>query len=608
MAQEHNKRTIPNLKSWWRRNKDELVKLCEDYGIKLEGKPPYRNLTKTDIRLTAEAFFGVVDGEEESGRVESQKAELSYQSTDSEELEESVEESVEVKKKVPPTTLPKTLASLKIGDLIRSQSEHSSPSTPSRRPPPPSANSLRGKGRGTRMSSQSPVMRPGVEALSAGASGMAPGSMEELMQAQMNQIQQLIANGNDKLENALGNRYTAGMGALREELLLYVGEHTANKKDMDKLAERFAESEVNNQRSMKALEDASARDREESSANYEKLRREVDEVKLALQNANQGPALNENQVASSVMSYMAMHEATRKNMVIMGIPELPDPEDTIKVVIADLRRFFDSCIGMPFDRVVREATRLGRKKEGVRAQPRMCKVCFTGVQYRDAVLSAAMRDTKRRIDEWNAWKAQYPTTWEEDHEDKPPFRRYFPDVPLTTRAKRQELTEVVQLVSFAGPVTAPGQEQLILSTMGNGDAKLLLAVKEHDGNWSSDMSGVRAEQYAAKVLIRFAAGKKWITRATRAYTRAGAYLPDVFPESLKGRLTPWITRVAQSSIGLRAAHTGREDRLGQGQGEGRIRMEGLEIQGGGVGAEGVDDDYFLEADMTNEGRHNRTDT
>ena len=99
------------------------------------------------------------------------------------------------------------------------------------------------------MSSQSPVMRPGVEALSAGASGMAPGSMEELMQAQMNQIQQLIANGNDKLEHALGNRYTAGIGALREELLLYVGEHTANKKDMDKLAERFAESEVNNQRS-----------------------------------------------------------------------------------------------------------------------------------------------------------------------------------------------------------------------------------------------------------------------------------------------------------------------------------------------------------------------
>ena len=598
MAQEQNKRTIPNLKSWWRKNKDELVKLCEDYGIKLEGKPPYRNLTKTDIRLTVEAYFGVVDEGDESGRVESQKAELSYHSTDSEELEESVE----AKKKVPPATLPKTLASLKIGDQIRSQSEHSSPGTPSRRPPPPSANSLRGKGRGTRMSSESPtVMRPGAEALSAGASGMATGSVEELMQAQMNQIQQLIANGNEKLEHNLGNRYTAGMGALREELLLYVGEHTANKKDMDKLAERFAESEVNNQRGMKALEDASARDREESSANYEKLRREGDEVKLALQNANQGPALNENQVASSVMSYMAMHEATRKNMVIMGIPELPDPEDTIKVVIADLKRFFDNCIGMPFDRVVREATRLGRKKEGVRAQPRMCKVCFTGVQYRDAVLSAAMRDTRRRIDEWNAWKAQYPATWEEDHEGKPPFRRYFPDVPLTTRAKRQELTEVVQLVSFAGPVTAPGQEQLILSTMGNGDAKLLLAVQEHDGNWTSDMSGVRAEQYAAKVLMRFAVGKKWITRATRAYTRAGAYLPDVFPESLQGRLAPWVTRVAQSAIESRVVNTGREDRFGQGHGEGRMRMEGVEIPGGEDGAGGMGDD-FLGEDMLNEGQ------
>ena len=598
MAQEQNKRTIPNLKSWWRKNKDELVKLCEDYGIKLEGKPPYRNLTKTDIRLTVEAYFGVVDEEDESGRVESQKAELSYHSTDSEELEESVE----AKKKVPPATLPKTLASLKIGDQIRSQSEHSSPGTPSRRPPPPSANSLRGKGRGTRMSSESPtVMRPGAEALSAGASGMATGSVEELMQAQMNQIQQLIANGNEKLEHNLGNRYTAGMGALREELLLYVGEHTANKKDMDKLAERFAESEVNNQRGMKALEDASARDREESSANHKTLRREVDEIKLALQNANQGPALNENQVASSVMSYMAMHEATRKNMVIMGIPELPDPEDTIKVVIADLKRFFDNCIGMPFDRVVREATRLGRKKEGVRAQPRMCKVCFTGVQYRDAVLSAAMRDTRRRIDEWNAWKAQYPATWEEDHEGKPPFRRYFPDVPLTTRAKRQELTEVVQLVSFAGPVTAPGQEQLILSTMGNGDAKLLLAVQEHDGNWTSDMSGVRAEQYAAKVLMRFAVGKKWITRATRAYTRAGAYLPDVFPESLRGRLTPWVTRVAQSAIESRVVNTGREDRFGQGHGEGRMRMEGVEIPGGEDGAGGMGDD-FLGEDMLNEGQ------
>ena len=598
MAQEQNKRTIPNLKSWWRKNKDELVKLCEDYGIKLEGKPPYRNLTKTDIRLTVEAYFGVVDEEDESGRVESQKAELSYHSTDSEELEESVE----AKKKVPPATLPKTLASLKIGDQIRSQSEHSSPGTPSRRPPPPSANSLRGKGRGTRMSSESPtVMRPGAEALSAGASGMATGSVEELMQAQMNQIQQLIANGNEKLEHNLGNRYTAGMGALREELLLYVGEHTANKKDMDKLAERFAESEVNNQRGMKALEDASARDREESSANHKTLRREVDEIKLALQNANQGPALNENQVASSVMSYMAMHEATRKNMVIMGIPELPDPEDTIKVVIADLKRFFDNCIGMPFDRVVREATRLGRKKEGVRAQPRMCKVCFTGVQYRDAVLGAAMRDTRRRIDEWNAWKAQYPATWEEDHEGKPPFRRYFPDVPLTTRAKRQELTEVVQLVSFAGPVTAPGQEQLILSTMGNGDAKLLLAVQEHDGNWTSDMSGVRAEQYAAKVLMRFAVGKKWITRATRAYTRAGAYLPDVFPESLRGRLTPWVTRVAQSAIESRVVNTGREDRFGQGHGEGRMRMEGVEIPGGEDGAGGMGDD-FLGEDMLNEGQ------
>ena len=60
MAEEQNKRNIPNLKA--RRNKDELVKLCEDWGIKLEGKPPYRNLTKTDIRLAAEKYFGVVEG------------------------------------------------------------------------------------------------------------------------------------------------------------------------------------------------------------------------------------------------------------------------------------------------------------------------------------------------------------------------------------------------------------------------------------------------------------------------------------------------------------------------------------------------------------------
>ena len=443
-------------------------------------------------------------------------------------------------------------------------------------------------------------MRPGTDALSAGASGMAAGSVQELMQAQMIQIQQLIAVGNEKLENNLGNRYSEGMGALREELLLYVAEHTANKTDVDKLAERFAESEVNNQRGMKALEDASARDREESSSNYERLRRDVDEVKLALQNANQGPALNENQVASSVMSYMAMHEATRKNMVIMGIPEEPD-EDTSSVVIIDLKHFFDSCMGIPFERVVREATRLGRQREREGAQPRMCKVCFTSVQYRDAVLNAAMKDTRRRIDEWNAWKAQHPATWEEEHEDKPPFRRYFPDVPLTTRAKRQELTEVVQLVSFAGPETAPGQEQLILSTMGNGDAKLLLAVKELDGGWSSDMSGVRAEQYAAKVLMRFAVGKKWITRATRAYTRAGAYLPDVFPESLQGRLAPWVTRVAQSAIESRVVNTGREDRFGQGHGEGRMRMEGVEIPGGEDGAGGMGDD-FLGEDMLNEGQ------
>ena len=600
MAEGQNKRTVPNLKA--KRNKDELVKLCEDWGIKLEGKPPYRNLTKTDISLIAEKFFGVVEEGDEDGGVETQKAELSYLSTDS-------EESTEGRKKIPPSTLPKSLASLKIGELIRSQSELSSPSTPNKRPPPPPTNSLRGKGRGARMSSQSPTSgRPGAEALSAGASGMAAGSVQELMQAQMIQIQQLIAVGNEKLETNLGNRYSDGMGALREELLLYVGEHTANKTDMIRLAERVVESEVNNQKGMKALEDASARDREESSANYENLRREVDEVKLALQNANQGPALNENQVASSVMSYMAMHEATRKNVVIMGIPEQLDgegAEDTSRVVITDLKRFFDSCMGIPFERVVREATRLGRQKDGVGAQPRMCKVCFTSVQYRDAVLSAAMKDTKRRIDEWNAWKAQHPTTWEEDREGKPPFRRYFPDVPLTTRAKRQELTEVVQLVSFAGPERVPGQEQLILSTMGNGDAKLLLAAKELDGKWSSDMSGVRAELYAAKVLMRFAAGKKWITRATRAYTRAGAYLPDVFPESLRGRLSPWVTRVAQSAIEPKVANTGREDRSGQGLGGGRTRMEGDAIPGGEDVVEEMGGDLLGE-DMMNEG-HDHAD-
>ena len=594
MAEGQNRKAIPNLNA--KRSKEELIKLCEEWGIKLEGRPPHKNLTKTDIKSIAEKFFGIA-GEDGGGDAtggaedfETQRAEVSYLSTDS-------EESTESRGKVPPSTLPKTFASLRVSELIKSQSEHST-STPNKRPPPPPTNSLKGKGRGSRMSqSQSPTVKPGLEASGALGGEMATGSVQELMQAQMIQIQQLIAKGNENLETNLGRRYRDEMSGLREELILYVGEHTANKTDMDKLARRVEESEVNNRKGVKALEDASVRDREENSANYEALRKEVDEVKLALQNSNQGPTLNENQVASSVMSYMAMHEATRKNMVVMGIPETHE-ENTTQVVIKDLKWFFDSCNGMPFERVVREASRLGKKKDGAGAQPRMCKVCFTNVQYRDAVLDAAMRDSRRRIDEWNAWKAQNPTSWEGDHEDKPPFRRYFPDVPLTTRAKRAELTEVVQLVNFAGPEIVQGQEQLILSTMGNGDAKLLLAVKEFDGKWSSDMSGVRAEQYAAKVLMRFAAGKQWITRATRAYTRAGAYLPDVFPENLRGRISPWITRVSQSAIEVRSENTGGEGRSGPGRGG--SRREGLAILGEGDEVEGMDGALLMVEDTVND--------
>ena len=93
------------------------------------------------------------------------------------------------------------------------------------------------------------------------------------------------------------------------------------------------------------------------------------------------------------------------------------------------------------------------------------------------------------------------------------------------REKLSELTEVVQMATVAGPKVHRGKPELVVATLGDGDAKLIIATKVK-GKWSSSKSQLdEAETHATNILRQLAETKGWETKGRAAFTQAGSYLP-----------------------------------------------------------------------------------
>ena len=466
--------------------------------------------------------------------------------------------------------------------------------TPLKKTPPPSAGgSGRGRGRGTpggRGVGISPAsVRPGGamatgESVGGGGEGQRQQQQQQHQQQQqwdlaerftemMNQMSVTTATMTetmrrvDGMEDTLAMKISNQIKSSKEETFKYIDKNAVSGKQLEELSKVVKSENESTRRAVKAVEERTDEDRKNMAEKFALMQGRMDRMEVALQNIAEYPVMNENMVASNLMTHLSTYESSGKNMIIIGIQEEGmGTEDTTAVVVADLREDFKNIDGVPFHQVIREAQRVGRRKDKGDPFPRLCKVIFNEQKYRDKTLDLAYKDTDRRIAVWNEWKSRHPLDWDQPHDDKPKYRRYHMDVPASVRAKRQELFEVAQMTKMAGPERRVDEDDIVVGLLPNGDAKLLLASRNGAGEWESARNGAEAERYAVDILRQFARKKGWQTRAKRAFTSAGAYLPEVIPEEMAGG-KEWVWKIPLAAIKLRERKRGG-DAAGAEEGEG----------------------------------------
>ena len=458
--------------------------------------------------------------------------------------------------------------------------------TPLKKTPPPAAGgSGRGRGRGTpggRGAGISPVaasVRPGG-AMATGESGGGGGDGQRQQQQQQQQHQQQqwdlaerfsemmsqmsATNATmtatmrrvDGMEETLAMTISNHIKSSKEETFKYIDKNAVSGKQLEELSKVVKSENESTRKAVRAVEERTDEDRKNMAEKFALMQGRMDRMEVALLNIAEYPVMNENMVASNLMTHLSTYESSGKNMIIVGIREEgTEGEDTTAIVVADLMEDFKNIEGVPFHQVIREAQRVGRRKDKGDPYPRLCKVIFNEQKYRDMTLDLAYKDTDRRIAVWNDWKSRHPMDWDKPHDDKPKYRRYHMDVPASVRAKRQELFEVAQMTKMAGPERRADEDNIVVGLLGNGDAKLLLASRNEAGEWESARNGAEAERYAADTLRQFARKKGWQTRAKRAFTSAGAYLPEVMPEEMAGG-KEWVWKIPLASIKLRERRRG----------------------------------------------------
>ena len=566
------------LEELFSKRKDELLKYCEEANIFL--KNPSK-ITKTDIKELIK----------ERHKKEEGATKISTPTKTSTPTESLVQQG-----------LDDTLL-----DSDASGVEGVAP-TSIKKTPPPSVGSGKGRGRGTPGGRGAGVSPPGVRpggAMTAGESGGGGGDGQLQRQQQhqqqqqqpqqqqwdmagrfsemMNQMSETTATMKetigrvDGMEDTLAMKISFQIKITKEETFKYIDENAVSGKQLEELSKVVKSSEEATKKAVRAVEEKTDEDRKNMLEKFTLMTGRMDRMEVALQNIAEYPVMNENMVASNLMMHLSTHESSGRNMIIVGIQEEDtEVEDTTAVVIADLLEDFKDIGGVPFHQVIREAQRVGRRKDNGDPYPRICKVIFNEHKYRDMTLDLAYKDTDRRIAVWNEWKSKHPLDWRESHDDKPKYRRYHMDVPASVRAKRKELMEVAQMTMMAGPEKRANEDNIVVGLLGNGDAKLLMACRNEDGEWESARNGAEAERYAVEVLRQFARKKGWQTRAKRAYTGAGAYLPEVIPEEMAGG-REWVWKIPLAAIKLRERR----------RGGGAAGAEGGEDAGGEEREEGV---------------------